>query len=235
VKASVFHKNCRPVFALINPELAFTLPKYQIAAGAVDVFSHAFERYFYPGNSSIADGFGEAVMRSVLKYSKIAVEQPGDYQAMAELMLASAMAHNDITGMGHGDLGFDGCCHGLERQLGGIFDTTHGEGLSILMPAWMEYIAAKGAYEKQVKFAENVFGVPLNSQNPLQTVREGADRMREWFAQLGLAPTLGKMGIDESGIKAVMDKNFPPGNTQTFGAYYPLDSKDFENIYRSVL
>ena len=233
VKSGFMHAPCRPVFAMMNPELAYTLPPYQIAAGAADIFAHALERYFHSGESSIADGFGESVMRSVVKYSQTAVTEPTNYQAMAELTLASAMAHSDITGMGHGNLGLDSTCHSLERAMGGVFNTTHGEGLAVVMPAWMDYVANKGKYEKQAQIAENVFGVSPDPENPLRTALEGSRRMRAWLAKLGLASTLSEMGIGENDIMTLVNNETTlPGGAA--GSYYPIGKDDFEAIYRSV-
>ena len=114
---------CRPVFALMNPEWTMTLPAYQTAAGASDIFAHTVERYFAEGDCYLGDKFCEGLLRSVVKYAPIAIKDPKNYDAHAELMLAGSFSHNDTTGLGR--LGMDGSCHGLETQVSGLFDTAH--------------------------------------------------------------------------------------------------------------
>jgi alcohol dehydrogenase YqhD (iron-dependent ADH family) len=134
---------CRPVFAIMNPELTYSVSPYQTGAGSADILAHTVSRYFINASSRLGDEFCEGLMRTVVKYAPIAVAEPENYEARAELMLTGSFSHNDITGIGRsGDRGGE---HGLEAQLSGYYDTAHGAGLAALMPAWLQYIADHGA------------------------------------------------------------------------------------------
>ena len=233
-KQGFMHDPCRPVFALMNPEYTYTLPAYQTAAGAADVFAHTLERYFYPASSYLADAFGEAIMRNVVRVAPVALANPTDYESHAELMLSGSFAHNDLAGLGHLNLGQEGSCHALERQMGGLFNTTHGAGLAMLMPAWVEYTAAHSEDKSQyVKFATNVFGVEPDPEDDMKTITEGVRRFRAWVKEIGMPLTFKDMGIDHEGIELLIEKNAPaPGKTQ--GTRFPLTREDYANIYFSV-
>ncbi|MBE5760271.1 MAG: iron-containing alcohol dehydrogenase [Clostridiales bacterium] len=224
----------RPVFALMNPELTYTVPPYQTAAGAADIFAHVVERYFYPADTYLGDAFAEAMMRSVVKYSPIALANPTDYESHAELMLAGAYAHCDLAAIGRKNIAMDGSCHGLERQMGGLFDTTHGAGLAVLMPAWVLYTAEHMENPKQqYKFAVNVFGVEPNENDKMAVIREGVARFRAWLKGMGMPLTFSDMGLSEEDIEKLISANAPK-NGATVGAMYPMTAEDYRNIYYSV-
>lgn len=224
----------RPVFALLNPELTYTVPQYQKAAGAVDIFAHVVERYFYPADTYLGDAFSEAMMKSVIEYAKTMLENPEDYKSHAEIMLAGAYAHCDLAAIGRKNIAMEGSCHALERQMGGLFDTTHGAGLAVLMPAWYLYTAENMENpSQQYKFAVNVFGVEPNEADRMSVIREGAARFRAWVKSLGMPNSFSDMGLDENDIERLIEANAPAaGSTQ--GTMFPLTKEDYRNIYYSV-
>ena len=126
---------CRPKFAVMNPELTMTLPKYQTASGCVDIMMHTMERYFNQSdNMELTDGFSEHLIRTVMKNAKILMEHPDDYNARAEVMWAGSLSHNGL--MGCGTDGGDWASHQLEHELGGMFDVAHGAGLAAVWSSW---------------------------------------------------------------------------------------------------
>lgn len=124
----------RPKFAIMNPEYTKTLPDYQTESGCTDIMMHTMERYFTNGgNMEITDAIAEGLLRTVMKNAVILHQNPGDYDARAEIMWAGSIAHNDLTGCGND--GGDLMTHKLEHELGGMFDVTHGAGLAAVWPS----------------------------------------------------------------------------------------------------
>ena len=233
-KSGNMGENNRPIFALMNPEWTYTLPAFQTAAGAADIIAHVFERYFFPHDSYLGDQFSEGVMRTVIRYAPIAIQEPKNYEARAELMLAGAFAHNDIAGIGNRDKLQDGNCHRLEAQMSGNFDTTHGAGLAVVMPAWLEYVAQRGDHAQLVNFAVNVFGVENNPADSLGVALEGARRFRKWLTGIGMPATLTELGIPKDKLPELLEKAAPKDGA-TVGTHFPLGAQDFERIYNMVL
>ena len=225
----------RPVFALMNPELTYTVPAYQTAAGATDIFAHILERYFYPADTYLGDAFSEAMMKCVVKYAPIALSNPTDYESHAEVMLTGAYAHCDLNAIGRKNIAMEGSCHALERQMGGLFDTTHGAGLAILMPAWVEYTAEHMENpSQQYKFAVNVFDVEPNEADRMGVIKEGVKRFRAWLKSLDMPLKFSDMGLTKDDVMRLWEANAPK-NGATQGTMFPLTDKDYLGIYLSVL
>ena len=130
---------CRLRFAIMNPELTMTLPAYQTSSGAADILMHTMERYFNQNeNMEITDGLSEALMRDVMKYARILVSEPRNYNARAEIMWAGSLSHNGLTECATG--GGDWACHRMEHELGGLFDVAHGAGLAAVWGSWARYV-----------------------------------------------------------------------------------------------
>ena len=147
----------RPVFAIMDPELTISLPDYQTQAGCSDIMMHTLERYFTQGgNMELTDGIAESLLRTVMKYALILRDDPLNYEARAEIMWAGSLSHNGLTGCGND--GGDFACHGMEHELGGLFDVTHGAGLTALWPTWARYVY-RDCLPRFVRFAKNVMGV----------------------------------------------------------------------------
>jgi alcohol dehydrogenase YqhD (iron-dependent ADH family) len=190
---------CRPVFAIMDPELTYTLPAAQTASGASDIFSHTFMRYFTNYASYLGDAYCVATFRTIRKYAPVAVSCPGDYEAHAELMLAATFSHNDLTGVGRAGDGKGGE-HGLERQLSGYYDFPHGEGLAVMMPAYLKYMVRHGSPYQVARVAE--FGVRVFDAEPemadtAAVALDGIERFTAWLRSLGLPTTLAELGVPE--------------------------------------
>ncbi len=184
---------CRPVFALLNPELTMTLPDYQTACGCTDILMHTMERYFTSkGNMEITDSIAEGLMRTVIKNAKILVENPKDYDARAEIMWAGSLSHNGLTGCGNG--GGDFASHGLEHELGGMFDVAHGAGLAAVWGSWARYVY-KDCLGRFYKFAVNVMGVE-NSISKEETALKGIEKTEDFFRQINMPTNMHELGIN---------------------------------------
>ncbi|MEY8403486.1 iron-containing alcohol dehydrogenase [Oscillospiraceae bacterium 44-34] len=186
---------CRPRFAVMNPELTVTLPPYQTASGCVDILMHTMERYFTPnGTMELTDSLAEGLMRAVMKNAAVLRDNPADYEARAEIMWAGSLSHNGLTGCGCD--GGDWACHGLEHEMGGMFDVTHGAGLAAVWGSWARYVY-RDCLDRFVKFAVGVMGVDGRGA-PEETALRGIEAMEDFyrsirmptcFSELGIAPT----------------------------------------------
>lgn len=177
----------RPKFALLNPELTFTLPAYQTACGVSDMMAHIMERYFTNEEDvGFSDHLCEAAMRSIIQEAPIAIAEPENYGARANIMWAGTIAHNDLLGMGRSE---DWASHNIEHELSAIYDIAHGAGLSIVFPAWMKYVYKQNP-ERFVQFAVRVFGVEQDFHNPERTILEGIRRLEDFFHRIGLSTKL---------------------------------------------
>lgn len=223
---------CRCRFAVMNPELTYTLPAYQTASGCVDIIMHTMERYFTrEKDTMLTDGIGEALMRTVMDNAGILMEDPENYDARAQVMWAGSLSHNGLTGCGTEG---DWACHQLEHELSAAWDVAHGAGLAAVWGSWARYVYRE-IPERFAQFAVNVCGVTNRFSNPEQTALEGIRRMEDFFRSIGMPVSIGEMGItltDEK-IRELAHKCSFFG-TRTIGAFKKLDEKDMEEIYRAA-
>ena len=184
---------CRLKLAIMNPELTATLPAYQTAAGCTDIMMHTLERYFVQGGGmALTDRIAEGLLRTVMKSALILRDDPANYDARAEVMWASSLSHNDLTGLGTN--GMDFVSHGLEHELGGMFDVTHGAGLSAVWPSWARYVY-KDCLPRFVQFAVNVMGVsPMDSDE--ETALAGIAALEDFFRSIHMPVTLKELGVE---------------------------------------
>lgn len=226
---------CRPVFAIMNPELTYSLPAYQTGVGAADIIAHTVNRYFVAPASYLGDQYAEGTLRTVVKYALIALEKPDDYEARAELMLAGSFSHNDLTSIGRFSVK-KGAEHTLETQLSGKYDTSHGAGLAVVMPAWLQYLVNHGDkihVERVAQFGEKVFGVAPDSD--LKAVaNEGLNRFRAWLTSIGMPITLKQLGIPVEDLDDVI-KNCNCNEDGIIVSFLDLDKKAVAEIFTSAL
>ena len=157
VKRGLNNDACRAKFAVMNPELTYTLPEYQTSSGCVDILMHTMERYFNNSdNMQLTDELSEGLMRTVIDNAKILMKTPMDYDARAEIMWASSLSHNGL--MQCGNSGGDWASHKIEHEIGGMFDVAHGAGLAAIWGSWARYVC-KNRLDRFEKFALNVMGV----------------------------------------------------------------------------
>jgi len=217
-------------FAIMNPELTYTLPAYQTASGSTDILLHTMERYFARCKTlEISDVLGESLMRSVMYNVKVLLKEPENYEARSTIMWASSLSHNGVTGdRNYGDW----ACHQLEHELGGMFDIAHGAGLAAVWGSWARYVYQANP-ARFAQFAVNVLNVPNHFDDPERTALDGISAMEDFFRSIGMPTSLKDMNIDltEAQIKELAYKCSFMGK-RTIGAFKTLAIPDIEEIYR---
>lgn len=218
----------RPVFSILNPELTFTLPSYQTACGAVDIMAHIMERYFTnTKHVDFTDRLCEATMKTIIKNIPVAIVEPDNYDARAEVMWAGSVAHNDLLGTGRGG---DWCSHQIEHEISGIYDVAHGAGLAVVFPAWAKYVY-KHDVARFAQFASRVWDVEVNFRDVEKTALEGISRMEAYFKSIGMPVRLSDMGIDDSRLEEMADK-CTGGDCYTAGNFVKLDKKGVVEVLK---
>ena len=220
----------RPKFAIMNPEFTKTLPDYQTESGCTDIMMHTMERYFTNGgNMEITDALAEGLLRTVMENAKILHTEPDNYDARAEIMWAGSLAHNDLTGCGND--GGDFMSHKLEHELGGMFDVTHGAGLSAIWPSWARYVY-KYCLPRFVKYAKNVMGVTAGGSDE-ETALLGIKAMEEFYHSIGMPVNLKELGIHptEEQIREMAEGCLKASGSAT-GSAKKLDLQDMIRIYQ---
>lgn len=184
----------RPKFAIMNPELTTTLPDYQTESGCTDIMMHTMERYFTQGgNMEVTDEIAEGILRTVMKYAEILHTDPTNYEARAEVMWASSLAHNDLTGCGND--GGDFASHMIEHEMGGMFDVTHGAGLAAVWPSWARYVY-KEDLPRFVRYAEKVMGVTrTEGMSDEDVALAGIEAMEAFYHRIGMPVNMTELGI----------------------------------------
>ena len=193
LKRSCNSSYVRPVFAIMNPELTMTLPQYQTSCGCTDILMHTMERYFTAGaHMELTDTIAEALMRTVIKYAKVLMEDPYDYKARAEVMWAGSLSHNDLTGCGitAGDFS----CHGLEHEMGGMYDVAHGAGLAAVWGSWARYVY-KDCLGRFYRFAVEVMKVEEEATEEA-TALKGIEALEDFFREIKMPVSIKEMGIE---------------------------------------
>ena len=196
--------NCdlvRPVFAIENPKLTYSVSKVQTAYGIIDMMMHTLERYFNPSSDNEpADGFAESLLRSVIKAAKTVVDNPTDYDARAVLMLMSSLSHNGVTSIGKNSLLY---VHQLEHAVSGLYpEVAHAAGLAVLFPAWAKYYIPLDT-DKFDRLARNVFG--LNNKNKLENAKAGIEQLEKLFKLLNMPKSFRDLGINNPDIDKLVN------------------------------
>ena len=220
---------CRPQFAILNPRLTYSLPRYQTESGCVDILMHTMERYFVNSETmEITDSISEALMQTVIYNARILMKEPGNYNARAEVMWAGSLSHNGLTGCGTGS--GDWACHQLEHELGGMFDIAHGAGLAALWGSWARYVYLENP-ERFAQFASNVFEIPCGTDYE-KTALAGIEAMEDFFRSIEMPTNLHELGLDltdEQIHELAFKCSFE--DTRTIGTFKHLGIKDMEKIY----
>ena len=224
---------CRPRLAIMNPELTAALPPYQTAAGCTDILMHTLERYFTQGgNMELTDQIAEGLMRTVIKNALILRDDPANYDARAEVMWASSLSHNDLTGLGAD--GMDFVSHGMEHELGGMFDVTHGAGLSAVWPSWARYVY-KDCLPRFVKFARDVMEVEPGASDE-ETALKGIAALEDFFCSIHMPVTLKELGVEPTEDQILtMAASFAKSSGGKKGSAKVLYEADMAAIYRMAL
>ena len=219
---------CRCRFAVMNPELTYTLPAYQTACGAADIMMHVMERYFVQDDTlELTDVMAEALIRTVMHNAPLALKDPENYKARAEIMWASSLAHNNLMACG-GPRG-DWACHQLEHELGGMFDVAHGAGLVAVWGSWARYVY-KDKPERFAQFAQNIFGIAAGAAE--ETAVKGIEAMEDFYRSIGMPVSIHELGYDltDEQIATLAEKCCFGG--RTIGLFKILRQEDIREIYR---
>ena len=218
----------RPRFAAMNPELAMTLPPYQIACGATDILAHIMERYFTCETEvDLTDRLCEGAMQAIIRAAKIAVKTPDSYDAQAQLMWGSTIAHNETLGVGRvSDFG----SHQIEHELSALYDVPHGAGLAVVFPAWMRYQLSKNPM-RFAQFAVRVYGCSMDFEHPERTALAGVEAHEAFLREIGMPVTLRELGARSEDIPALAAKTKKTNlETMTTGGAFPMTTQDIEAI-----
>ena len=221
----------RPAFAILNPELAFSLSSPQLAAGIADIVMHTLERYMtHTEGNEFTDLLAEALLQNVAKYAPIVLAHHKNYEAMSEIMWCGTISHCGLTGLGRDK---DFSVHKLGHALSARYDTNHGESLTALWGAW-----ARAVYEDRperfARFAEKVWGVDAGSAE--ERARAGIRKTEEFFRSLKLPISLGELptGILEHGALEALADNVTANGTKAVGTFHPVDRALALKIYTAA-
>ncbi len=224
-------ENNYPTFAIMDPQVCFSLPAFQTACGAADMLSHLMERYFSnTPDVAITDSLIEATMKIILQYGPLAIKDPQNYAYREQLMFAATMAHNNLFGCGREQ---DWASHWLEHELSGQYDIAHGAGLAIMTPAWMKYVN-KANPMRFAQFASKVMGsnIPLTDTEAL--VQDGIAKLEAWFKGLGLPTRLSELNLDDKDFEEMATRMLTGGRTAA-GGLMKLYHEDIVKIYKLAL
>ena len=228
VKVSIDSRWLFPKYSIMDPTYTETVSAYQTASGAADIMSHIFEVYFQKcGDTYIQDQIMEGLMRTVVKYGRIAVDEPDNYDARANLMWASSWAINGMIACGKSGAWV---CHPIEHQLSAFYNVTHGMGLAVIIPYWMEKILNDSIVDVFVSYGVKVFGID-KSLPKYDIARAAIEETRKWYASMNIPKTLRELGINDKDKFDIMAEQAAKGLDK---AYCPLTKEDVLDIYEAA-
>lgn len=215
----------RPKFSLMNPELTFTLPPYQTAAGITDMLAHIMERYFTnTENVEITDRVAEGVMKAIINEAPKVIANPEDYDARANIMWSGTLAHNGVCSGGREE---DWSTHALEHELSAVYGVTHGAGLAVMFPAWMTY-AMKSNPKKLAQFARRVFDI--EEEDDSMATSKGIESLKKFLHSIGMPINMKELGVDNPDCKLLAEK-VVENKGEVFGNYIKIDKETARKIY----
>lgn len=218
----------KPVFSILDPEYTYSVSKKQTAAGTADIMSHTFENYFNQNKGAFLQArFCEGILKTCIQYAPVAMEKPDDYEARANLMWSSSMAINGIVSYGEGTAW---SVHPMEHELSAFYDITHGVGLAILTPYWMEYVLNDDTVWRFAEYGKNVWNITEGDDYSI--AKEAITKTREFFVSLGLPATLSEIDITDEHFDIMAKKAADGGLAYGF---VPLNAEDVKKIFESAL
>ncbi|HOO28598.1 MAG TPA: iron-containing alcohol dehydrogenase, partial [Lachnospiraceae bacterium] len=197
-----------PKYTIMDPEYTYTVPPYQTASGTADIMSHVFEIYFSSTeNTYMQDRFMEGLLNTCVTYGPIACREPANYDARANLLWTSSWAINGFISCGKGG---PWPCHSIEHQLSAFYDVTHGHGLAVIIPVWMNYILNDTTVELFVNYGTHVFGIDA-SKPKFEIAKEAIAKTKQLFIDMGLSLTLRELGIPDKENFGIMAQKASAG------------------------
>jgi alcohol dehydrogenase YqhD (iron-dependent ADH family) len=219
----------RPKFAVMNPELTFTLPPFQVACGVTDIMMHTLDRYFtLTEGNKLTDEIAEALLRVTIRNGSVAVKEPRNYNAMSEIMWCGSISHNGLTGLGANT---DFAPHQLGHELSGKFNVAHGASLSTVWGSWAEY-SYQQKVERFARYAREVWGIENKDANA--AARASIDSTVAYFASLGMPTCFSELGIgvqSEDVLRELAERCVFYGERKV-GSFRVLDAEDVYQIYK---
>ena len=213
-----------PRFAILNPELTYTVPKYQMIAGIFDIMSHLMEQYFSGEDDSTSDYLMEGLMRLLVRASRAAVASPTDYEARSNIMWTATWALNTLVAKGKVT---DWEVHMIGQAIGAYTDATHGMTLSAVSPAYYRHIMPHGL-EKFARFARTVWEVPAEGRAPEELAAAGIDALEVWMREIGCVMGIAELGVTDDMLEGIADATFIME-----GGYKVLSREDVLSILRA--
>lgn len=223
----------RPLFAIMNPELTYTLPRFQVGCGVVDIMMHTLDRYFNPScpTNRMTDEIAEGLLRTVIDAGRIAMQDSHDYEAMSEIMWAGSLSHDNLTGLGGVK---DFSVHQFGHELSGLFDAAHGATLSVMWPQWARYVVDAGP-ARFAHYGEAVWHLKRGEgESERSFALRAIDTTEEFFRSIDMPTTFTELGIgvlSEEQLRELTERcTF--FRTRTVGKFRPLDYDDILAVYR---
>lgn len=221
-----------PAVSFLDPTYTFTVSKKQTAAGCADAMNHIMEQYFAHESTLLNDGFMEAGLKSLMINAKKCLKNPEDYDARAEMMLDCTYGCNGILSLGNSSSGWP--MHAIEHALSAYYDITHGEGLAIIAPRWMEHVLCEKTLHRFVKYGVNVFDIDV-SLPPMEIAHLAIKDTYDFFLSIGIPMHLKEVGIDESRIHEMAHHIAKDHDLENEDTFYPLKEKDIVEILMASL
>lgn len=220
----------RPKFAIMNPELHYTIPSYHTFAGVVDMMSHIFERYLTNTKDVLlTDLMCEAVLVAIINSARAILKNPNDYEARANIAWAATVAHNGLLGVGREG---DWASHRMEHELSALYDVSHGAGLAVIFPNYMKYTLDHDV-NRYYRLAVNVFNIKPNTDKRMVGLL-GIEALINFYKEINMPTTFNDIGAKEEDIPVLL-KNLEINFGSIFGNFVKLTMKDAENIYKMCL
>ena len=215
-----------PKFSILNPKYTLTLPHYQMVAGIYDIFNHICEQYFSGTDDNTSDYLSEALMKSLIRSSRIANKNDQDYKARSNIMWTATWALNTLIAKGKST---DWMVHMLGQAVGAVTDATHGMTLSAVSLPYYKFIMDAGL-DKFVRFAENVWEIDGAGKSDTEIALAGINAMEQWMKELGLAMSLSELGVTESMIEDIVN-----GTIIMKGGYKILTKEEIREIIQQSM
>ena len=224
--------NLNPVASILDPTYTFTVNAWQTASGSADIMSHTFESYLVAEGTTLTDGLCEAMLRTVIKNTPIAIKHPDDYDARAELMQAASFGCCGI--LADGMTPSPWVCHGIEHEISAFHDITHGAGLAVITPHWMRFSLTPKTAERFKQYGVNVWGLDPNG-DPMKVGAQAIDKTAEFFKSIGLPSRLSEMGVTDEHFGQMADHVLKIWFGDFKTAIRPLGREDIIGILKASL
>lgn len=218
----------RPLFSICNPELTYSVSRYQTGCGTVDIMMHTLERYFtQTRDTMLTDRIAEGILKSTIEAGRIADREPDNYEARATLMWAGSLSHNGLTSAGRS---FLMQVHQMEHELSGMYpQIAHGAGLSALWPSWARYVCSHDV-SRFARYGVNVWNIDMDFGNPMNTALAGIQATEDFYKSLGMPVTLKELGVERDRIEEMAEKCTNMGQRKLSGIV-ELGKEEMIEIY----